>query len=87
MGPVEQKIHEQLAGLSGAEFTVKNESHLHAGHAGHDGSGESHFALTINWDGFAEMSRVARERHVHGLLGPELMAQIHALSLKLAPKG
>lgn len=86
MGPVEQKIHECLAQLSGADYVVKNESHLHAGHAGHDGTGESHFALIINWDGFADMSRVARERHVHGLLGPQLMAQIHALSLKLAAK-
>lgn len=62
---------------------VINESAQHAGHAGHDGSGESHFRVVIKAPEFASMSRLARHRAIHGALGAELIAQIHALSLDI----
>ncbi|KUF11794.1 BolA family protein [Pseudoponticoccus marisrubri] len=62
---------------------VRNDSARHAGHAGDDGSGESHFHVTIRAPGFAGQSRIARHRAVHAALGPELVGQIHALSLDI----
>lgn len=63
------------------ELVVLNESHRHAGHAGDDGSGESHWAVTIAAPAFAGMSRVARHRAVHAALGPAVMGRLHALAL------
>jgi BolA protein len=59
---------------------VVNESHRHAGHAGDDGSGESHFAVVIRAPALAEMGRVARHRAVHQALG-DVVGRIHALSV------
>lgn len=83
---IENEIHEKLA----AEFApvaleVINESHLHAGHSGDDGSGESHFRVVIQAAAFTPLSRVARHRAVHGALGKELIARIHALALDITP--
>lgn len=63
------------------ELAVVNESHKHAGHAGDDGSGESHWAVTIAAPAFHGMSRVERHRAVHAALGPEIMGRLHALGL------
>lgn len=65
------------------ELEIMNESGRHAGHAGDDGSGESHFAMRLRAAELAPMSRVARHRAVHRALGAELVASIHALSLDL----
>lgn len=63
---------------------VINESHQHAGHAGHDGSGESHFRVKIAAEAFGDMSRVARHRAVHAALGKDLVGAIHALALEIS---
>ncbi len=65
------------------ELEIMNESGRHAGHAGDDGSGESHFAMRLRAAELAPMSRVARHRAVHRALGAELVASIHAMSLDL----
>ena len=61
---------------------VVNESHRHAGHAGDDGTGESHFRVVIRAAAFAPMTRVARHRAVHAALG-DLNARVHALALDI----
>ncbi|MEM9795756.1 MAG: BolA family protein [Pseudomonadota bacterium] len=61
---------------------VINESHRHAGHAGDDGSGESHWHVEIAAAAFAGESRVNRHRMVHKALG-DVMDRIHALSLDI----
>jgi len=61
---------------------VVNESHQHAGHAGDDGSGDSHFRIVIRATAFAEMPRVARHRAVHQALG-DLNTRIHAIALDI----
>ena len=63
---------------------VENESAKHHGHAGDDGSGESHFRVTIRAPAFAPMSRIARHRAVHAALGPDVVGRIHALALDVA---
>ena len=65
------------------ELEIVNESSRHSGHAGDDGSGESHFAMRLRAPELAELSRVARHRAVHKALGPELVSSIHALALDL----
>ena len=62
---------------------VLNESHLHAGHSGDDGSGESHFRVVIKAAAFTDMTRLARHRAVHAALGAELIVKIHALALEI----
>ncbi|SLN40213.1 BolA family protein [Roseisalinus antarcticus] len=82
---LESEIHDRLeAAFAPRTLVVENESHRHAGHAGDDGSGESHWKVTIEAEAFAGMSRIARHRAVHGALGPGIMGRIHALSLDLS---
>ncbi|XOY55507.1 MAG: BolA family protein [Rhodobacterales bacterium] len=62
---------------------VINESHKHAGHAGDDGSGESHWRVVIKAAALDDMSRIARHRAIHTAIGPDLMGRIHALAIDL----
>ena len=62
-------------------LNVINESHQHAGHAGDDGSGESHWHVVIASDAFKDLSRLARHRAVHAALGEDVIGRIHALAL------
>lgn len=62
---------------------IRNDSDKHRGHAGDDGSGESHFHLTIVSDIFKDKTRIDRQRMVHTLLKTELNSGIHALALVL----
>jgi len=68
--------------LAPTMLEIVDESHLHQGHAGHDGRGESHFAVTVASEAFAGKNRVARQRMVYGILADELADRVHALSLK-----
>lgn len=70
------------AAFAPRDLQVINESHKHAGHAGDDGSGESHFRVVIRADVFAAMNRVERHRAVHKALG-DLNTRIHALALDI----
>ena len=79
------KIMDALrAEFPNAQIDVINESHQHAGHAGDDGSGESHWRVVIADASFAQQNRLARHRAVHAALGPEIISQIHALALDLS---
>ncbi|WP_380058382.1 BolA family protein [Falsihalocynthiibacter sp. SS001] len=81
---IESEIHDKLtSAFSPTTLQVVNESHLHAGHSGDDGSGESHFRVVIQSDSFEGMSRIARHRAVHAAIGPDLIARIHALGLEI----
>jgi len=81
---IEDQIIEKLqAEFSPNLLQVLNESDQHAGHAGHDGTNESHFRVLIKADIFNDMSRLARHRAVHAALGKDLIARIHALALEI----
>jgi BolA protein len=80
---VKDEIEERLtAAFHPTVLDVVNESHRHAGHAGDDGSGESHFHVTIRAAAFGPMSRVARHRAVHQALG-DLNRRVHAIALDI----
>ena len=65
-------------------LNIVDDSESHRGHSGFQEGGESHFQVTIQADAFAKMSRIARHRAVHTALGPDLVARIHALELKIS---
>ena len=80
---VKTEIETRLrAAFAPQRLEVVNESHLHGGHAGDDGSGESHFRVLIRATEFARMGRVARHRAVHAALG-ELNMRVHAIALDI----
>ncbi len=62
---------------------VVNESHLHAGHSGDDGSGESHWRVVMRAPAMDGLTRLQRHRAVHAALGPQIIGHLHALSLDL----
>ena len=60
---------------------VKDQSHLHAGHAGaRDGGG--HFDVTIEAEAFAGKRPIARHRMIYDALGTLMDSEIHALRIK-----
>ena len=80
--PVAKEIYAKLhAAFSPEQLNVVNDSHRHAGHAGDDGTGQTHFSVTIRDPAFGAMNRVQRHRAIHAALGPDLIARIHALAL------
>ncbi len=88
MGEVTRLIEKKLTeALSPAHLEIINDSESHRGHAGHDGSGESHFTVVIEAAAFEDKNRVAMQRMVMDALKEELKGKIHALSIKAsAPK-
>ena len=86
-GPVANEMKTRLsAALSPSRLDLEDQSASHVGHAGHDGRGESHFALIIESAAFEGQSRVARQRMVYGALGDLMHERVHALSIRaLAP--
>lgn len=87
-GPAQQEMESLLsAAFPDADFVVSNDSAQHHGHVGDDGSGESHFSLTIEWAGFAGMNRVARQRAVNKALGDLPGQRVHALAIKASAPG
>ena len=87
-GPVAREMRERLArALRPGFIDLIDESDHHRGHAGHDGRGESHFALTIESALFAGQSRVARQRLVYAALGDLMTDRVHALTIKTRVPG
>jgi BolA protein len=82
-GPVATEIEARLrAALNPARLAVIDDSEKHRGHAGHDGSGESHFTVDVVADAFTGQSRVARQRMVNAALSDLLRDKVHALAIK-----
>ncbi|WP_167730449.1 BolA family protein [Terasakiella sp. SH-1] len=61
---------------------LEDESFRHAGHAGANPEGESHFQLLIVSAAFEGVSRVQRQRMVYDILAEEMKGRVHALGLK-----
>ena len=76
---IEARLRDSFAPT---RLEVINESHLHAGHAGHDGTGESHYRVRIRAAAFEGMGQVAMHRAVNRALADELRT-VHALAIDL----
>ena len=73
--------------LAPSRLAVSNDSARHRGHAGDDGSGESHFSVEIVSARFEGMSRIERQRAVNAALGDLMRERIHALAIKASAPG
>lgn len=81
MASMQEKIEQKLTdAFKPQHLQVVNQSKLHQGHAGDDGSGESHFHVELSSEYFDGMSRVQAQRAVYDVLSEELQT-VHALSL------
>ena len=70
-----------------AQLDVVDESHQHAGHAGHRPGGETHFRVTIVAEAFRGKSRLQRHRMVNEALAAELSGEVHALAIHASAPG
>jgi BolA protein len=79
---VEATIRQKLvAAFAPTRLEINNESHLHAGHRGTPGTGESHFRVLIQAPIFSGRSRLERHRLVNAALAAELSGPVHALAI------
>ena len=67
--------------LSPSEILVKDQSHLHAGHAGAQ-DGRGHFEVVLVSDAFRGKSRIQRHRMIFDALGELMQTDIHALQIR-----
>ncbi len=74
------------AALAPSRLEVINDSHLHAGHRGDDGSGESHWTVVVESDRFTGLNRIQRQRLVNQALA-DLFSRIHALAIRTRAPG
>lgn len=87
-GPVAAEIEKRLRdALAPTRLAVINDSAKHRGHAGDDGSGESHFTVEIESPAFAGKSRLERQRAVNAALGELMRERIHALAIRARAPG
>ena len=87
-GPVQQEMEELLReAFAPSRLEVINDSAKHHGHAGDDGSGESHFTVTIESECFAGKSRLERQRMVNRALGDIPGERVHALAIRAFAPG
>jgi len=75
---IEKRLTEAF---SPVELLVKDQSHLHAGHAGAS-DGRGHFDVTISAQAFAGAQRLQRHRMVFDALGSLMDTDIHALRIR-----
>ena len=82
-GPIAQEITRLLEqAFAPQHLDVINDSARHHGHAGDDGSGESHFTIAIVSEAFAGVSRLERQRMVNRALGDIPGNRVHALAIR-----
>ncbi len=82
-GSIAQEMSQLLTeAFSPSKLDIINDSAQHSGHAGDDGSGESHFTIMIEASAFAEMNRLARQRAVIAALGDIVGERVHAVAIK-----
>jgi len=87
-GPLAQEISRLLtAAFAPTSLDIINDSASHHGHAGHDGSGESHFTVLIESAEFSGVSRLERQRMVNRALGDIPGQRVHALAIKARAPG
>ncbi|MBL8378863.1 MAG: BolA family transcriptional regulator [Burkholderiales bacterium] len=79
MNSMPERIRGALAALSPDYLAVRDDSALHAGHAGARDGG--HYHVSIVSAAFAGRNRVARHRLVYDALGALMKNGIHALAL------
>ena len=81
---MEEKIKKAIIdGISPEKIQIINESYKHAGHAGDDGSEQTHFKLVVVSSKFESLNRVERQRLVNSCISNLYDEGLHALSMQL----
>ena len=87
-GPIAHEITALLtAAFTPDHLAVINDSASHHGHAGHDGSGESHFTVEVTAAAFTGQTRLQRQRMVIAALGDIAGQRVHALAIRARAPG
>jgi BolA protein len=87
-GPLQREMETLLQhAFLPSRLDVINDTAAHHGHAGDDGSGESHFTVVIESVAFAGKSRLERQRMVNAALGDLPGQRVHALAIKAFAPG
>ena len=73
--------------LSPGHLELHDDSHKHAGHAGAQPGGETHYTLVIEAAAFADKSKVVRHRMIYALLDEEFKTGLHALAIEAYAPG
>ena len=82
-GPLATEMEDKLReAFDPSRLEVVNDSAQHRGHAGDDGSGESHFTIVIEAAAFADKSRLERQRMVNKALGDIVGERVHAVAIQ-----
>lgn len=80
---VAEEMHALLTeAFAPTRLDIINDSAMHSGHMGDDGSGESHFTIEIEAADFASLNRLARQRAVIAALGDIVGGRVHAVAIK-----
>ncbi len=82
---MKERIIKKLSqNLTISNLQVINQSHLHKGHLGDDGSGETHFEIVVSAEEFIGKNKVQNHRTINDLLKDEFKKNgLHALSIKI----
>ncbi|MBU6338505.1 MAG: BolA family transcriptional regulator [Rickettsiales bacterium] len=81
---MKDRIIEKLKENLHPEFLeVKNNSYLHKGHLGDNGSGETHFEIIISAKILEDLSKVNAHRKINQLLKEEFNKGLHALEIRV----
>lgn len=64
-------------------FEIKNNSHLHSGHLGDDGTNETHYFIKIKSNKFNDISRIESHKLINNILKNEFEKGLHALEIKV----
>ena len=81
---ITQKLTEAFTPQS---LKVEDESHKHAGHAGHRPGGETHYRVYIVSEAFKGKTRLQRHRMINETLAAELAGGVHALAIHASAPG
>jgi len=80
--PMPAALEAALAAFESIRLEITNESAQHKGHAGDDGSGETHFAITVLSSRFEGLGRLERQRAVMEAVKPLFYCGLHALRVQ-----
>lgn len=78
-------LSQRLQALQPTRLEIRDDSALHAGHAGSGGGG--HYTVTIESSQFAGKSTIMRHRLVYQAVGDLMPAKVHALSIQAFAPG
>lgn len=79
-----ERIFEELTKELQPEFLqIDNNSNQHSGHLGDDGTGETHFLVTIKSSKLKNFNRIKSHRIINEILQSEFKNGLHALEIKI----